>query len=113
MGRADKKFCGDSCRNAYNNRLSGETNNTIRKIVLALKKNRRILVQLYEADRRKIHKKTLLEKGYDMDRVTHFFYNKKKQLYRFCFDFGFVEYEEGWLYIVTDKSGGEDPVPTV
>jgi hypothetical protein len=103
MGRADKKFCGDACRNAFNNRLSGETNNTIRKMVLALKKNRRILEQFYLADKRKLPKKTLLEKGYEMQRVTHFYQNKKNQLYRFCFDYGFVEYEDGWIYIVADK----------
>lgn len=103
MGRADKKFCSDTCRNAYNNRMSGESNNTMRRTILALKKNRRILDELYKANKKKINKKTLLDKGYDYNKLTHFYVNKKNQVYRFCFDYGFVEYEDGWLFLVTDK----------
>jgi predicted nucleic acid-binding Zn ribbon protein len=107
MGRADKKFCSDNCRNAYNNRVSGDSNNAMRRTILVLKKNRRILDELYKSDKKKINKKTLLEKGYDYNKLTHFYVNKKNQTYRFCFDYGFVEYEDGWLFLVTDKVNGE------
>lgn len=102
MGRADKKFCGDTCRNAYNNRATGEANKGMRRMISALKKNRRILEDLYVSDKRKIPKKNLLDKGYDYRWLTHFYVNRKSQVYRFCFDYGFVEYEDGWLYLVTD-----------
>lgn len=111
LGRADKKFCGDTCRNAFNNRMTGEANNTMRRIVLALKKNRRIIDGLYKANKRKISKKTLLEKGYDYNKLTHLYVNKKNQTYHFCFDYGFVEYEDGWLFLVTDKINGETGDP--
>ena len=42
-GRADKKFCNDYCRAAYNNELKSPANNFIRNINNALGKNRRIL----------------------------------------------------------------------
>lgn len=102
MGRSDKKFCGDTCRNAYNNRMAGEVNNGMRRTIQTLKKNRRILEELYKADKKKINKKALLDKGYDYNKLTHFYVNKKNRTYRFCFDYGFVEYEEGWLFLVTD-----------
>lgn len=107
IGRADKKFCGDICRNAYNNRISGETNNEMRKVILALKKNRRILDELYSSGKKKVSKKMLIERGYDFERLTHFYANKKNQFYRFCFDYGFVEFEDGHLFIVTDMLNGE------
>lgn len=109
IGRADKRFCGDVCRNAYNNRLSGDTNTSIRRIVGILKKNRKILEELYLADKRKLNKKTLLEKGYEFNKLTHLYVNKKNQTYRFCFDYGFVEYEDGWLFLVTDKVNTDVP----
>jgi len=30
IGRADKKFCSDQCRNSYNNRLNSDASNTVR-----------------------------------------------------------------------------------
>ena len=42
-GRADKKFCNDYCRNAYNNQLKSANSPIIRNINNALVKNRRIL----------------------------------------------------------------------
>jgi len=36
MGRSDKKFCDDQCRNDYNNKLNSDENNFMRK-------NRKIL----------------------------------------------------------------------
>lgn len=109
MGRADKKFCSDNCRNAYNNRMSGDSNNAMRRIILVLKKNRRILEELYKSEKKKINKKTLLEKGYDYNKLTHLYVNKKGNTYRFCFDYGFVEYEDGWLFLVTDTVNNENP----
>ena len=36
-GRSDKKFCGDYCRNTYNNKLN-KSNKTIRKINKTIKR---------------------------------------------------------------------------
>jgi hypothetical protein len=42
-GRADKKFCNDYCRNAYNNQLKSANSPVVRNINNVLIKNRRIL----------------------------------------------------------------------
>ncbi len=83
--------------------MSGESNNTMRRTILALKKNRRILDELYKANKKKINKKTLLDKGYDYNKLTNTLREQEKnQVYRFCFDYGFVsQYEDGWLFLVT------------
>jgi len=32
IGRADKKFCSDNCRSAYNNKLNSDATNFVRNI---------------------------------------------------------------------------------
>jgi predicted nucleic acid-binding Zn ribbon protein len=43
LGREDKKFCSDSCRNNYNNRINKDATNLMRNINNKLRKNYRIL----------------------------------------------------------------------
>jgi hypothetical protein len=38
MGRVDKKFCHDGCRNAYNNNINKDSKNLIRNINNRLRK---------------------------------------------------------------------------
>ena len=63
IGRADKKFCSDQCRNAYNNRNNSDANNLVRNINNTLRKNRRILVELNPKDKTKTSRDKLLSKG--------------------------------------------------
>lgn len=51
VGRADKKFCNDYCRNAYNNNLHKDSKNLIRNINNKLKKNYKILSELNPEDK--------------------------------------------------------------
>ena len=43
IGRVDKKFCSDYCRNSYHNKLNKDTKNLMRNINNILRKNYRIL----------------------------------------------------------------------
>ena len=54
-GRADKKFCSDQCRSAYNNRLNSDATNFVRNINNTLRKNRRILEELNPSGKTKVH----------------------------------------------------------
>jgi len=46
VGRSDKKFCDDACRNAYNNRKSGESAHIFRPLISRLKANYRALQKI-------------------------------------------------------------------
>ena len=46
VGRIDKKFCSDGCRNAYNNKVNKDSKNLIRNTNNRLRKNYRILETL-------------------------------------------------------------------
>jgi len=70
-GRYDKKFCGDSCRNVYNNRVNGNVNNYVRNVNNVLRKNRRILDSLFKMGDKQIHKGLLIEMDFSFQYFTH------------------------------------------
>ena len=54
VGRIDKKFCSDACRNAYNNSVNKDSKNLIRNTNNRLRKNYRILDELNPDKKTKI-----------------------------------------------------------
>ncbi|HET9053883.1 MAG TPA: hypothetical protein VFM90_06915, partial [Cyclobacteriaceae bacterium] len=46
IGRVDKKFCSDTCRISFNNKLNSDGTNYVRNVNNTLRKNRRILTEL-------------------------------------------------------------------
>ncbi|MDX1782685.1 MAG: hypothetical protein R3361_00850, partial [Aequorivita vladivostokensis] len=76
MGRADKKFCSDSCRNAHNNQLNKDNKNLVRNINNRLRKNYRILEKLNTDDKTKTTKDKLLRMGFSFDYFTRIYTTK-------------------------------------
>jgi len=64
IGRIDKKFCSDACRNAYNNRINKDSKNLIRNTNNRLRKNYRILEELNPNKKTKSSRAKLIEKGF-------------------------------------------------
>ena len=71
VGREDKKFCSDGCRNAYNNKINKDSNNYMRNVNNKLRKNYRILSEANTEGKSKITKTKLLSKGFDFDYFTN------------------------------------------
>ena len=70
IGRADKKFCSDQCRVAYNNRLNSNETNFMRNVNNVLRKNRRILIDLNTTGKSRVSREKLHEKGFDFGLFT-------------------------------------------
>jgi len=106
-GRADKKFCDDYCRNAYNNQLKTSSDKLVININNALKKNRRILESLLPAQEEitKTTKEKMLAKSFQFKYITHTYTNKKGQTYFFCYDYGYLPLENDWYLVVKRKEG--------
>ncbi len=106
-GRTDKKFCDDYCRNAFNNKLKGEGNNTVRNINNALRKNRRILQELLPENAKmiKINLEKLLERGFLFKYTTHTYTNPRGNVYHFCYEYGYLPLENNGYLIVKQKEG--------
>jgi hypothetical protein len=106
-GRVDKKFCDDYCRNAYNNRQNADTNNYVRNVNNALRKNRRILESMIRPDEElgKCPRQKLADQGFDFRYHTHLYQNKKGQTYQFCYEYGYLPLEGDWVLVVKRNPG--------
>ncbi|MCF2489790.1 hypothetical protein [Dyadobacter sp. CY347] len=103
MGRVDKKFCLDMCRNSYNNRLNSDSYNIVRTMNNQLRKNRRILQDVCPEDKIKTTKSLLLGKGFDFNLITSIRPTLKGNIYHFVYDYGYLELENDIYLIVKDK----------
>jgi hypothetical protein len=103
-GRADKKFCNDYCRNAYNNQLKSANSPIVRNINNTLIKNRRILeAMLGEEKMIKQPKEKFLNLGFSFKYITHQYINQKGNVYFFCYEYGYLPLEHDWYLIVKRK----------
>jgi hypothetical protein len=96
-GRTDKKFCSDQCRNNYNNRLNRDSNNFVRNVHGLLRKNRRILSDLYSEGRVKVHKDALFALGYNFSFFTHIIETSQGHRFHYCFEYGYCETGDDFL----------------
>ena len=105
IGRVDKKFCSDQCRNTYNNRLNSDSTNVVRNINNILRRNRRVLEELNkQSGKTMVSKETLLANGYNFSYYTHTYTTKRGDVYHFCYEQGFLFLDDKKLYLlVTHK----------
>jgi hypothetical protein len=108
-GRIDKKFCDDYCRNAYNNRHNADTNNYVRNVNNALRRNRRVLQSLIKPEEElgKCPRQKLADLGFDFRYHTHQYVNKKGQAYQFCYEYGYLPIESVWVMVVRRNATGK------
>ena len=103
MGRVDKKFCNDICRNNYNNHQNRDANNLVRNVNGILRKNRRIIEKLVPEEKRKVKKTTLDVAGFNFQYFTNTYTTKTRQTYYFCYDFGYLPLESDFYLLVHRK----------
>lgn len=103
LGRADKKFCSDQCRSAYNNKLNSDHTNLMRNVNNILRKNRRILEELNPEGKGKTKKESLLKRGFKFEYITNLYITKNGHTYYFCYDQGYLPLEHDWYALVKRK----------
>jgi hypothetical protein len=99
-GRTDKKFCDDSCRNNYNNRLNSDITPLMRNINNILRKNRRIIEELLAH----LDKKTLvIDRQKLVERGFHFGYcTEHTESYSYCYEYGYRALDSEKILAVKD-----------
>lgn len=103
MGREDKKFCSDGCRNTYNNKINKDQNNLMRNINNKLRKNYRILTEINTEGKIKTTRTKLISKGFDFDFFTSIYKTKNGNMYYFLYDQGYMELEnENYILVKRD-----------
>ena len=100
IGRADKKFCNDYCRNAFNNKRNKDAKNLIRNINNRLRKNYRILEELNPDKKTKTSRSTLINKGFNFTYFTEIYTTKKGTVYYFVYDQGYLPLENDYYALV-------------
>lgn len=91
IGRTDKKFCCDHCRNAFNNKMNKDSTNLMRNINNKLRKNYRILSDLNIDGKTKVSKSKLIERGFSFEFMTQTYTTKNGKIYVFVYDQGYLE----------------------
>lgn len=100
VGREDKKFCSDGCRNAYNNKINKDSTNFMRNINNKLRKNYRILSELNIEGKSKTTRAKLLSKGFDFEFFTNILNTKSGNTYYFLYDQGYLPLENDIFMLV-------------
>lgn len=100
MGREDKKFCSDGCRNSYNNKINKDSTNFMRNVNNKLRKNYRILSALNMDGKSKTTRTKLLGKGFDFEFFTNILNTKTGNTYYFLYDQGYLALENDYFMLV-------------
>ena len=104
LGRIDKKFCSDACRNAHNNKMNADDNNFVRNVNNALRKNRRILQQHLQGEKTTVPRQRLVDKGFNFSYHTSVSTTRNNHRYVFCYEYGYLPLEKDLVLIVKRKS---------
>lgn len=106
LGRSDKKFCDDGCRNSFNNRKNSENNRFVKSINTVLRKNRNILHSLVpDNGKTSVNERTLKVLGFDFEHFTNVFENRTGNIYKFCYEYGYLKIDEGIYVLVKNHRG--------
>jgi len=100
IGRADKKFCSDACRNSFNNRFNKDSTNFMRTVNNKLRKNWRILEALNPNQKTKTTKEKLLNKGFNFEYFTNTYTTKAGTIYYFVYNQGYLPLENDFYALV-------------
>ncbi|BFM42838.1 hypothetical protein CFS9_14790 [Flavobacterium sp. CFS9] len=100
VGREDKKFCSDSCRNAYNNKINKDSTNFMRNVNNKLRKNYRILSELNPDGKSKATRDKMTNKGFDFDFFTNILQTKTGNTYYFLYDQGYRSLDNDYFMLV-------------
>ena len=93
LGRSDRRFCSDYCRNMFNNNVNKDVTNLMRNVNNALRKNYKILLELNPGETAKTTRAVLKKKKFDFDVYTSVLNAKTGNTYYFVYDKGYLEGE--------------------
>lgn len=104
IGREDKKFCSDGCRNAYNNKINKDSTNFMRNVNNKLRKNYRILSELNPDGKSKTTRTKLLGKGFEFEFLTNILQTRTGNTYHFIYDQGYLVLDNDFFMLVKKDS---------
>ena len=94
-GRSDKIYCDVHCKSSHQYQKTKEGKaGFYSQVDRQLKLNRKLLKSYNKAGKATIRESVLLAEGFSPNYFTHIWRNKKGDVYRFVYEFGFLKKEE-------------------
>jgi len=94
-GRVDKKYCSEYCKSNFNYVLNkNKAVSLFKSIDQQLKLNRRLLRDFNKAGKATVRMEKIVAAGFNPKYFTHYWKNKKGDVYLFCYEFGFLKRTE-------------------
>lgn len=103
MGRLDKKFCSDSCRVSYHNRLNAPVITYVKNVTRILMRNRKILQVLNPTGKCRVTEEQMLREGFDFRYFTSQYTTRAGAVYRYCFEQGYLKVDSHAYLLVIKK----------
>lgn len=92
VGRTDKKYCNQHCKSAYQYQRSKELPQRFyNQVDNQLKLNRKILKEYNKGGKVTVRAQVLKELGFNPKFFTHYWKNKKNDVYLFVYEYGFIK----------------------
>jgi len=89
-GRSDKVFCSTKCKSIRQYERRQENEKFYLKVDGKLKTNRKLLRYYNKSGYTTLRKSELLNAGFDPKFFTHYWKNKKGDVYLFVYEYGFL-----------------------
>ena len=89
-GRSDKKFCSAKCKSIHQYEQRQETEAFYLKVERQLRINRKLLKRYNKSGFTTIRKSELITQGFEPKFFTHYWKNKKGEVYLFVYEYGFL-----------------------
>jgi hypothetical protein len=97
IGRSDKVYCSKKCASTSHYEHHVANDQFFIHVDKQLKVNRKILKKYNRSGFTTLRKEQLVKEGFDPNFFTHYWKNKKGQVYLFCYDYGFLEVDQKGL----------------
>ncbi|MCM4174278.1 hypothetical protein DHD32_22695 [Arenibacter sp. TNZ] len=89
-GRSDKLFCSVKCKSISQYEVRREKEKFYLRVDSQLKTNRKLLKRYNRSGFTTIRKTELLKDGFNPNFFTHYWKNKKEDIYLFVYEYGFM-----------------------
>ncbi|MCP9770245.1 hypothetical protein EGI22_20260 [Lacihabitans sp. LS3-19] len=105
LGRTDKMFCSQKCKNYYHVHLRAVTAKEAFPIDRHLHRNRSILLEIMGKNevQKKVPRMVLEEKKFKFKYITHYHINSKGKTMHYVYDFAWMDFSDDEVLIVRNK----------
>lgn len=93
-GRMDKKYCSANCKSIDHYEKRRKEEKFYFEVDRQLKINRRILKKYNRNGMTKLKCEILVSEGFNPNFFTHYWKNRKGDVYLFCYDYGFLKLKD-------------------